>query len=169
MRRTIAAVLAAAAASVALAACGNSTAPANSAAAGNSPAAGESCHAQFEAWRHGPARTAGKAFVAQFRAVKAAGEAEDVPRLVATLKAAGRGVTALEAYPMPKCADPHGYWRQFLTRIRAAADNASTGNGLGALLLAITPLKPVPGILTKLSAELKQTAGVTQAFGSGAG
>ncbi len=38
---------------------------------------------------------------------------------------------------MPRCADPHGYWPAILTRIRSAADNAGTGSGLGALLLAM--------------------------------
>jgi hypothetical protein len=153
----------AAAVSAVLVACGSSSTPANT-TAGGSAAPGQSCHAQFEGWKHGPARTAGKAFVAQFKAVRDAGNGQDIPRTVAALKAAGRGAAALEAYPMPKCADPHGYWKQLLTRIRSAADNASTGNGLGALLLAIGPLRAVPGILQNLSAELKQNAGVTGAF-----
>jgi hypothetical protein len=162
MKRMSAAALAAAVSAV-LVACGGNSTPANT-TAGESAAPGQSCHAQFEAWKHGPARTAGKAFVAQFKAVRDAGNAQDIPRTVAALKAAGRGAQALEAYPMPKCADPHGYWKQLLTRIRSAADNASTGNGLGALLLAIGPLKSVPGILRNLTAELKQNAGVTGAF-----
>jgi hypothetical protein len=155
-----------AAASAVLVACGSSTPPANTAAgSGGTPSPALSCHAQYEAWKNGPARSAAKRFVAQFRAVEAAGTAEDIPRTVAALKAAGRGAQALQAYPMPKCADPRGYWGKFLARVRAGADNASTGTGLGALLLAMEPLKPVKGILRKLTAELKQTVGVKSAFG----
>jgi hypothetical protein len=102
--------------------------------------------------------------VAQFRAVRGASGAADIPRLVTALKDAGRGAAALEAYPMPGCADPHGYWRQLLTRIQAAADNTKGSSGLAALMLAMVPLKQVPGIERKLGAELKQTAGVTGAF-----
>ena len=106
--------------------------PANTAAGGGTATTpAQSCHAQYEAWKNGPTRSAAKRFVAQFRAVEAAGTVEDIPRTVAALKAAGRGAQALQAYPMPKCADPHGYWGQFLTRVRAGADNASTGTGLG--------------------------------------
>jgi hypothetical protein len=149
-----------------LTACGSSAPHAGTAATGGAATAPAlSCHAQYEAWKNGPARAAAKRFVAQFRAVEAAGSAEDIPRTVAALKAAGRGARALQAYPMPKCADPHGYWGQFLTRVRAGADNASTGTGLGALLLAMGPLKPVKGILRKLTAELKQTVGASSAFG----
>jgi hypothetical protein len=105
--------------------------------------------------------------VAKVRALEAADNVGDIPSLVATLKAAGRGAQALEAYPMPKCADPKGYWHQFLVRLRAGADNASAGSGFGALLLAMGPLKPVPGIMRKLTAELKQNVGVSSAFASG--
>jgi hypothetical protein len=100
--------------------------------------------------------------------VNAAAAVEDIPRLISALKEAGRAAHTLEAYPLPKCADPAGYWGQFLTRIQAGADNASTGGGgLGALMLAMGPLKPVRGILRKLGTELEQNAGVTTPFGNG--
>jgi len=153
----------AAAVSVVLVACGSSAQTGGIAAAGSTPA--QSCHAQYETWKHGPARTAALALVAQFRAMKAAVDAGDIPRTVAALKAAGPRARAAEAYPMPKCADPHGYWRQLLVRIQAGADNAGTGSGLGALLLAKIPLQQVNGISRKLDAELKQNIGVTGGSG----
>jgi hypothetical protein len=145
---------AAAAALTLLAACGSH---ASTTATGAASAPAQSCRAQYEAWKHGPARTAAKGLMAQFRAVKATGTAEDIPHLDAALKRAGRAAAAVAAYPMPRCADPGGYWQAILTRIRSAADNASTGSGLGALLLAMGPLKEIPALEAKLGAELKRT------------
>jgi len=58
---------------------------------------------------------------------------------------------------MPACADPHGYWKQILTRIKAPGDDAGAASGLTGLLLAEAPLKTVPGLEKKLGAELKRT------------
>jgi hypothetical protein len=66
---------------------------------------------------------------------------------------------------MPHCADPHGYWPALLTRIQSAED-AGSGSGLGAILLAVAPLKRIPAIERKLGAELKQTVGEKTPFGS---
>jgi hypothetical protein len=107
----------------------------------------------------------GNELVKQLHAIQAAAKVADIPRTVTALKDAGRGAAALEAYPIPRCADPHGYWQQVLTLIRSAADNAQTGSGLGALLLALVPLKQIPPLEIKLGAELKQTAGVSKPFG----
>lgn len=59
--------------------------------------------------------------------------------------------------PAPACADPHGYWRQILARIKAAGDNAGTASGLTGLILAEAPLKAIPALEKKLDAELKRT------------
>lgn len=60
-------------------------------------------------------------------------------------------------YPMPVCAGPRGYWNAVLARIRAARDNAGSASGLSALILAEAPLNAVPGLESKLTAELKRT------------
>jgi hypothetical protein len=95
--------------------------------------------------------------LADLHALQAAANAEDIKLLDAALVRAGHDAKPVEAYPPPRCADPHGYWHQILTGLQAAADNASTGSGLGALLLAIPPLKNVKVAEKKLTAELKQT------------
>jgi hypothetical protein len=150
-----------------LTACGTSSSPTGSVGAtASSPAEpGGSCRAQFEAWRHGPAKTAAEKLIAKFNALKNDADAADLPRTDAALKEAGRTVAAVQAYPIPHCADPHGYWTAILTRVRSAGDNAGSSQGLGGLLLAMVPLKQVPGLLNNLSAELKQTTGVSKAFG----
>jgi hypothetical protein len=163
MRRLITAAATAAALAL-LGACASSTgstaSPAGQAATSSPP----SCRAQFESWKSGPARTAAKGLATQLRAVQAASKAQDVPQLVAALKRAGRAAAATAKYPMPHCADPHGYWQALLTRIRAAGDNAGTGNGLGAILLAMAPLKQAPALERKLGAELKQTVHAKTVF-----
>jgi hypothetical protein len=129
------------------------------AAASTSPAAREAatltCKQQYTAWKYGPARPVGKKLTKALNAIQAAGDAEDIPELNSALKKAGRDADALRRYPMPACADPHGYWDKSLARIKAAGDNAASGSGLGGLLMAEAPLKDVPGIEAKLEAELK--------------
>jgi hypothetical protein len=151
----------AAAAVVLLAACGSAspgtTAGGSSPGARAASASPVSCRAQYLAWRNGPARTAARKLEADLHALQAAANAEDIKQLQAALVRAGHDAKPVEAYPAPRCADPHGYWHQILTGLQAAADNASTGSGLGALLLAMGPLQKVKAAEKKLSAELKQT------------
>jgi hypothetical protein len=135
------------------------SAPAAATAAATRPAAAApSCKQQYSAWKYGPARTPGKKLVNALNAVQSASTSEDVPVLLASLKTAGAAAVAAARYPMPACADPHGYWGAMLARIRAAGDNAGSASGLGGLILAEAPLKDVPGIEAKLTAELKKTA-----------
>jgi hypothetical protein len=112
-----------------------------------------------------PAKPAAEKLLTQFRAVTAAGTAEDLSRMDAALKNAGKAAAALQAYPIPDCADPHGYWAAILARFRSAAADASTGSGLGGLLLVLVPLRQVPGLLRSLAAELRQTVGASTALG----
>jgi hypothetical protein len=79
--------------------------------------------------------------------------------LQSSLEAVGRAPVKLEAYPIPSCADPKGYYAEFLGLLRAAGDNASTSSGLSALILAEAPLQKVPAVESSLAAEVKQNAG----------
>ena len=88
----------------------------------------------------------------------------DIPRL-ARAQGSGRAAASAASYPMPHCADPHGYWGAIMTRIQAAGDNAGSGGALGGLLLAMVPLKEIPALEAKLSAELQQTAHVGTPIG----
>lgn len=115
------------------------------------------CRQQYDAWKTGPARAAAKHLDAELGKVSAAGSAQDIPALTAALKKTGHPAAVLARYPMPSCADPRGYWPLMLARVRAAADNARSAPGLGSILLAEVPLKSVPGIERKLTAELKRT------------
>jgi hypothetical protein len=116
------------------------------------------CKQQYDAWKTGPTHAHGMQLDADLSKVSAAGNAEDITALTSALKTAGADATTLEQYPMPACADPGGYWAQMLARIKAAGDNAGSASGLGGILLAEAPLKQVPGLEQKLTAELKRAA-----------
>jgi hypothetical protein len=138
--------------------CGSAS-PATTAAHGSASSSPPSCHQQYETWKHGPAKAAAGKLVAALKRVQSAGSAEDITAMDGALKAGGSAATALAAMPIPRCADPAGYYSQMLTRITAAGDNAKTSSGLAAMMLAMVPLKSVPGIEKKLSAELARTVG----------
>jgi hypothetical protein len=98
--------------------------------------------------------------LAALKQVSSAASAMDVPVMSAALHRAGRSAAMLGSrYPMPRCADPHGYWPQLLARVTAAGDNAASGSGLSALLLAVVPLQGVTGIEKRLTSELNRTVG----------
>lgn len=120
------------------------------------------CKQQYQAWRTGPANPAGRRLQADAAALGSADD--DIPVMTSDLKTIGADAAALEAYPMPQCADPAGYWTQYLATMKAAGDNAGSASGLGALLLAVVPLKQVPAIQSKLNAELEKTVGVKAAL-----
>ena len=130
---------------------GTAAPAAATAAATHSAAAAPSCEQQYKAWKNGTK------LKAESKALQAAGDTEDIPALLSALKAVGKTAARLEAYPVPACADPHGYWNKILARIKAAGDNAGADTGLTGLLLAEAPLKAVQGLEKKLDAELKRT------------
>jgi hypothetical protein len=152
---------AAAAVVLSLAACGSQASGAGTADSAGSPAAAPpSCHTQYEAWKHGAASSEIATFKSAIRAIASAGDAQDMLKLRAALRRAGAAATRLAATPPPRCSDPKGYFSQMLAKVTAAGDNTKAGSGLGALILAEVPLKTVPAIEKKLTAELNQTVGV---------
>ena len=117
-----------------------------------------SCITQYRAWQHSPARAEATTFVADMSKVQDAANLQDIPQIAAMMKRAGADATALQAYPMPACADPAGYWHQMLASVRAATDNANMGGGsLGALALAEGPGRKAETLIGKLGTELQRT------------
>ena len=102
------------------------------------------CAQQYTAWKNGPANHDGKQLEAAAASLSADGKTEDIAAMDADLKTLGADAAALKAYPMPACADPAGYWEQYLGQMKAAGDNAGTASGLGGVILAEAPLKQVP-------------------------
>jgi len=139
---------AALAAALALAACGSG--------GGSAAPPPRSCLQQYRAWNAGPAHAAGENLVGALNGVEAANAALNNSTTDAALKRAGTAATALGHYPIPKCADPKGYWRAVLVQIQTAAGSAST-SGQGALVAAAVVLHNMPALDLKLADELKQT------------
>jgi hypothetical protein len=145
------------AAALALAACGGTpSTPATSAGTPVAHTAAQTCKQQYDTWKTGPAKAGASKIDAALKKVGSAASAENVPELNSALKAAGGDAQALEAYPMPSCADPKGYWAQMLGYIQAAGANAGTSSGLPGLMLAMAPLQKVTGVEAKLTAELRK-------------
>lgn len=137
--------------------------PPASTAAG-SPSQPLTCKQQFSAWRTGPAKALAEGFKADGTALDSAASAEDIPATDAALKKIGNDANQLNAYPMPACADPAGYWTQILAGIKAAGDNADSTPGLAGLLAAEAPMQHVKTLEAKLNAELMRTVGVKTAI-----
>jgi hypothetical protein len=116
------------------------------------------CNQQYDAWKTGPADTPDKQLDADLSQISTAGNDEDITAQTSALKTAGADAAVLERYPMPACADPGGYWMQTLAHIKAAGDNAGRPSSHAGLVLAEAPLKEVPGLEQKLTAELKRAA-----------
>lgn len=118
------------------------------------------CKQQYAAWKNGAA----KANVAKFKgaaaALKAPGASDDLPAVLKAVRQIGSVAGDMEAQPaMPSCADPKGYWMQYLGELKAVGDDAGSASGLGGLLLLEAPMKHATAIQSKLDAELKHTVG----------
>jgi hypothetical protein len=162
-RRGLAGILAATAVAATAAGCGShAAAPAAAASSAATHLAAQgaapSCKQQYSAWKQGPARAQAQQLTSVLNAVQMDADSKDVPAMMAGLKTAGAAATRLDQYPIPACADPRGYWNAVLARIRAAGDITGSASGRSALILAEAPLKDVPGLQSKLTAELKRTA-----------
>lgn len=133
------------------------SAPAATAAAAHSAAAapGQSCKQQYQAWKNGPALPVSKKLTTALNAAQSDDAIPNVPETLKDLQAAGSAAAELARYPIPKCADPGGYWAEILSHIKAAGDNAASASGLQGLLLAEEPAKDLNSLGAKLDAELK--------------
>jgi dihydrodipicolinate synthase/N-acetylneuraminate lyase len=150
MPRTIVLAGAALTATLTLAACGSGG------GSGSAASPPRPCLQQYNSWNAGPAHAAGENLVAALNGVEAANAALTNSTTNAALKRAGTAATTLARYPIPKCADPKGYWRAVIVQIQTAAHNAST-SGQGALVAAAVVLHNMPALDLKLANELKQT------------
>ena len=151
---------AALAAGLTLTACGSGGGSAASAGSGGAAAAStppQVCLQQYRSWNSGPEHAAGENLVTALNSLESAISGSDVATTGAALQDAGQAAKVLALYPIPKCADPKGYWHAGLVRIQAAADNAVSAKGQQVLTLAEGALKQMPVLDRQLAAELKRT------------
>jgi hypothetical protein len=115
------------------------------------------CKQQYAQWKTGPAKAEAAKMITAMNATQTAATSEDLPLTRSALIQAGTDARALQAYPVPACADRAGYWAQTLSLIAAAGDNAGASSGLGGLLTAMAPLQKVPPLEAKFGNEVKTT------------
>ncbi len=156
MPRTLLLAGGALAAGLTLTACGPGG---GSAASAPSPpsAQPQSCLQQYRSWNAGPSHAAGENLVAALNGLEAVTVTSDAGGTGTALKRAAAAAATLAHYPIPRCADPRGYWRAVLVRIQAAAKAAGTPNRQGTLAAAKAALKDMPALDLKLADELRQT------------
>jgi hypothetical protein len=116
--------------------------------------AAPSCDQQVRAWAKRVV-PAGTAYDKATAAVGRASASEDIPALRVALERSGRAAATVEAFPIPGCADPGGYYGKWLDRVKAAGDDARAIGGLEGIEAANAPLKAARGLRHKLDAELK--------------
>jgi hypothetical protein len=102
---------------------------------------GQTCAQQYQAWNHGPA---GALMGREADAMASASSAlsAGTGSASALLQQVQASVRKVEAYPIPACADPAGYWRQSLDEM----SRGETQQGVA--------------VSARLDAELRRTAGV---------
>ena len=119
-----------------------------------------SCRTRYEAWKHNPAELAqAKKLTADLNAVTVQAHAENFPATITALRDSAAAARTLAKTKPPACADPQGYYPQFLSRIEAAGNKAGEASGLTGIVLAVAPLKTIGAIQAKLSRELARTVG----------
>jgi hypothetical protein len=135
------------------------------AAASSSPAASTVagatavCAQQYHAWQNGPAHSAIIKFEAA-QQVLAKDSSSGKPALIAAaLNILGRQSAALARFPVPPCADPHGYFASLLSQILTVTGRVGPDATLADLQQAISQLGSVFSLESDFTAEVKQTAG----------
>lgn len=109
------------------------------------------CQQKYTAWRLGPSRGLGQHLQADLPAFEKAANANDDQGARAALKKLGDDA-AIEQYPIPACADPHGYYMQMLADMKDSGDAAAVGSGLTVIF---APLQKALALQSKVKAELK--------------
>ena len=134
-------------------------------AASSSPPAGTvagttaACAQQYHAWQNGPAHPAIIKFEAAQK-VLAEDSSSGKPALIAgALNVLGQQAAALARFPVPSCADPHGYFATLLSRVVTVSGEAGPGATLADLQQAVTQLGSVFSLESDFTAEVQQTTG----------
>ena len=157
-------MMAAAVAVLALAGCGTA---AHSAAAGPPPQAAASpspqvaaatpaatCKQQAAQWK-----AANKATIRKFKNSLTPFASGTVTS--AQARALSSAAQAMVAAPLPQCADPKGYYGQAMANL-VTAGTAASGGGLLSEVGALGPMENAETLLTELSAELRQSTGLSK-------
>jgi hypothetical protein len=115
------------------------------------------CAQQYHAWQNGPAHPAIIRFEAA-QQILAQDSSSGKPALIAAaLNVLGHQAAALARFPVPPCADPHGYFAALLSRVVTVTSEVGPGATLADLQQAVSQLGSVFSLESDFTAELKQT------------
>ena len=119
------------------------------------------CSRQYGDWRNGPQGVPVDYLQKELHTVALAMLAVDLRAIRVWLIKIGPTAQIVQTYPMPRCADPAGYWRKYLADARAGSRIARTGsNNRRTIVHALSAMKPLKPLGVKLAAELSRTARV---------
>ena len=79
--------------------------------------------------------------------------------IAGALNVLGQQATALAGFPVPPCADPHGYFATLLSRVVTVTGEVGPGATLADLQQAVSQLGSVFSLESDFTAEVKQTTG----------
>ena len=119
------------------------------------------CSRQYWEWRNGPPGVPADYLQKQLHMVALAMLAVHLRATRAWLMKIGPTARIMQTYPMPRCADPAGYWRKYLAVARAGSRIARTGStNRQTMVHALSAMKALKPLSVKLAAELRRTARV---------
>ena len=115
------------------------------------------CAQQYHAWQNGPAHSAIIKFEAA-QQVLAKDSSSGHPALIAAaLNLLGQQATALARFPVPPCADPHGFFANLLSQVVTVTGQVGPDATVADLQQAISQLGSVFSLESDFTAEVKQT------------
>ena len=117
------------------------------------------CAQQYHAWQNGPAHPAIIKFEAAQQVLTQDSSSGQPSLIAAALNVLGRQAAALARFPMPPCADPHGYFATLLSQVVTVTGEVGPDATLADLRQAISQLGSVFSLESDFTAEVKQTAG----------
>ena len=117
------------------------------------------CAQQYHAWQNGPARPAILNFEAAQQVLAQDSSSGKPPRVAAALNIVGQKAATLASFPVPSCADPHGYFATLLSRVVTVTGEVGTNATLADLQQAVSQLGSVFSLESDFTAEVKQTTG----------
>lgn len=128
-----------------------SSSPPASAVTGNTAA----CAQQYHAWQTGAGHSAIINFEAAQQALASDSSSGKPALIAATINILGQRAAALASFPVPACADPHGYFAALLSRIGTVTGEVGPGTTLTILQQAINQLDSVFSLESDFTAEVK--------------
>ncbi len=117
------------------------------------------CAQQYHAWQNGPARPAILNFEAAQQVLAQNSSSGKPARVAAALNIVGQKAATLASFPVPSCADPHGYFATLLSRVVTVTGEVGTNATLADLQQAVSQLGSVFSLESDFTAEVKQTTG----------